>query len=438
MSSVLFKNITKNNMIYNPLTKRWLDPSKQTARKLNQTLGPTHLYKRKKKIIKPKFSPFKYNSSLNNNENVLDVGRSIMGKVKSKYINIDSGKFITISQSRNDSYLYKYTFKSYKNDSVLKQFMNKNSREFKTFLKITIVPYYSCQNIKQREKFVKKSPVYKEIELYHVANNLMNDNVSKSFAYCFNKKYLNKYWSMYKNTPHTILMTEDISDSYITLQNFLQSSNLPTCVLFELLYNLHTMDLIGLKHMDLHSENIYIKKLKKKEFRRYEMLIDNEFKYFYVDTSHVIKIIDFDGGSKSQPKFNNVKQHYKTIVENPEVWSGSLNSNNKTNFLKVIHTLVTISLNKNSLTTDLKMIGLKNIPFINNLNIRHNVYNSNFLKRYGFLIENWSDKITKLLKIHNSLLKDITSLFLNIDTFGENMNKNKAYITLSQRNLFTK
>jgi len=59
------------------------------------------------------------------------------------------------------------------------------------------------------------------------------------------------------------------------------------------------------------------------------------------------------------------------------------------------------------------------------------------LSTSGYLVDNWSRRDFKFLKIHNSLIKDIAAIFLNLDVFSKNVNNKKIDKTLSQRNLFS-
>jgi len=102
--------------------------------------------------------------------------------------------------------------------------------------------------------------------------------------------------------------------------------------------------------------------LKKPELRKYEMFIGATFKKAYIETTHIIKIIDFDGGSKSIPKYAKVKEHYKPSIKNPEIWSGVESTNKKSNLIKLIHTINITSRNK-AYMKNFEFVGINKVQF---------------------------------------------------------------------------
>ena len=136
---------------------------------------------------------FIYNSRLNEPKNILNVGRTIIGKLKSKKININSSTFIKKAVSRTGAYLYKYTFKLYSADKHILKFLNKNTRSIKCFLKIS--PIESYAKYKMRTEDIESRPEFKETQLFKITNKLYDDNVLHTFVYSFNS-FLLKNWSI--------------------------------------------------------------------------------------------------------------------------------------------------------------------------------------------------------------------------------------------------
>ena len=166
--------------------------------------------------------------------------------------------------------------------------------------------------------------------------------------------------------------------------------------------------------MDLHSDNIYIKKLKKTKSIKYDILIDSKIHSFYVKTTHELKIIDFDGSQKSQIMNKSLKNGFKNKINNPESITGkSTKYTNRTNILKIIHTLLFENPKIKSKLIKFGIKSNKGIPFTKEFKFKES-YNKNALNKYGLYIKNLQAKKIKFLKVNNNIVWNINKIMKTI------------------------
>ena len=260
---------------------------------------------------------------------------------------------------------------------------------------------------------IHQSPNLKEIKLFSVTNKLVDSSVLNSFVYSFNESMLHKNYAKFGNKSYSILITEELTNDYKELTSYLQShKTLPECVLFELIYTLHTLNIIKLKHMDLHGANIFIKTLPKSEHKmiKYEAVVSNQLHSFYVPTTHVIKIIDLDSGNKQSYVQSSLKNIYKEKINNPHKFTGKVKTNDKSNILKLIHTLIRSNPSQ-SIADQLYYMGIRSssttqsVPFFPNADSVDSglQYNKMYLKKYGLLLKLSNGKLN-FLPIDNSVI----------------------------------
>lgn len=299
-----------------------------------------------------------------------------------------------------------------------------NCNKKKVFIKITEVKSLN-------------SPSVKEIKFYKLTNTLLNNNIINSVPYCYNNDYLKTDTVKIKNKLFSILITDDlVYKGYLTMHEFFKLyKKIPESILFELLYTLHTFDKIKLKHMDLHADNIYIKKLKEPINIQYEMIIDNNIKQFYVKTKYVLKVIDFDGSQKNSIQNKIMKNNFTKSIKNPESITGKSTKNtNRVNILKIVHTILHENIKSDKLLGKFWVKSNKGIPFTNKFKFG-NFMNRNALNRYGLYIKNLSAKKIKFLKLNNSIVYDIKKIFKHILKQKIYIKKMKYNITYSQLRL---
>jgi hypothetical protein len=260
---------------------------------------------------------------------------------------------------------------------------------------------------------VRYSPNLKEIELFKTTNKLLEKQILNSFVYCYNPFVLDKNWTTYKKTSYSVLLTEPLGKDFIEIYKYIYNHKIiPKCILFEIVYTLHTLNLIGMKHMDLHGGNVFIKKLPKNEFhvRRYDAVVNGEIMSFFVPTTHTIKIIDLDSGHKE--KSNIATTNFKEKINNPHKFTGRVHTDPRSNMLKIAHTFMTSSKHPANMRNQLWQLGIRgetDVPFFPNENSLHSTtkqyYDKMYFANHGILINIKKQNLKfKFLKIDDSMI----------------------------------
>lgn len=303
--------------------------------------------------------------------------------------------------TRTAPYLYNGIFK-YKDN------------EIKTFIKMSEISSINNSQVK-------------EIELYKITNKLILNKILNSIVYCFNDLFLNSSIEKHNNKVYTSLVLEDVTE-YKSLEMYLKThKKLPNCVIFELVYTLHIFDRIQMKHMDLHGENIYVKRLPEKERKviKYSVILDNKVEIFYVPTDYSVKIIDFDGGQKNSMKQNNpIKNEFKGKVNNPKVYPYRKVKESRVNILRLIHTIQSIRPSRN-ITNQLYQMRMGTnrnvVPFYpnqNTLDVNHSKIYKNYLKKFGYVVS--KNNKSNMIELNNRIVR-------RPETILKNMLKGKIY-----------
>lgn len=399
----------------------------------------------------------------------LDIFLNIFNKNRKKGVDMYSMDRIGKLNSRSQPELYSISLKFTNPNAVVKRYGTNQTHLLPTFMKISNIKNTWKKDIRKRTSAIHASPVYKEIELYKVCNLLQDDNVIDTVAYYLNDKIVHKNWGIHNNSVYTTLFTENLSvQGFIPFYDFkFPNKFVPEDVIFQLMYTLHCFEIIGLKHMDLHALNFYIKDLKKEEKVKYEILLNKKQRAFYVKRRYRIKIIDFDGGSKTRPRpYVNFK--YKMEIHNPGVFTGRTKGyyppGPKANLLKIIHTLTVYNLGKASMTTNrnLKNMEVKykqmkltntngDVPFFTRKNNESlfpntknskiykslieqfgiNGFNTELFKNYGLLI----DTENNFININDGIIIGIDDMLSSMADSGLYQSKFEHTKKLSQRNL---
>ena len=364
----------------------------------------------------------------------------LYSKLLKKHVDIYTSTEIGISNTSTSAFLYKDKYKLSKVNHLTKTYGKGNMQHISAFVKITEI------EVNKYNKNIKKSPNLKEIELFNTTNKLVDLGILNSFVYSFNKLLLNKSYGKFEGKPYSVLITEDISKDYKELTSYIRSHKLlPECVLFELVYTLHTLNHIKMKHMDLHGANIFIKTLPKSEHKliKYEAVVNNQMYSFYVPTTHVIKIIDLDSGHKSNNISNQINIAFKEKINNPYKFTGKVKTNNKSNILKLLHTLIRSNPTK-SIADQLFYMGLRSntsVPFYpssNNIQLSKSTYNNKYLKEYGLLMNTKNEQF-HFLNIPDSVVWTPDRMLFEMIRMGKfQQSTNKQHLIYSQKNLYKK
>lgn len=436
----------KRKFIFNPSTGRWIDYTKPPGSLLKPRTSNDIRYF----VLNP--NTRRYVDPLKNIGQTLSCNSNIFNSLDifPSNINISNYRCIGKAKSRTQPLLYAFMIK----------FPGYNT-PYNIFAKIS--PSLMYPHIP-----VEKTPTFNEILLHKITNKLIQLKVLDSFVFCYNH-ILKTQIHVINSIPHTILLTEDVSN-YTPLYHFIKSKKeIPECVIFEILYTLHTMSQIGLFHMDLHANNIYVKKLPRAEYIKYELSNNGkDFFHFTVKTTHVVKIIDLDGGSKRKTNIPNLKPVFKnTTINNIFSITGMVHKlDPKSNLLKFIHTIVhktnTFNIMSNNLQNlefkddtivkrnsktiqKLKNLGVVNmfnrVPFSSSLNVNMPPgvkYNKTFLYKYGFLVNN-SEKYIKNIQyypIQDNIIQYIQTIFTDMYEKKLFQSNHVVNTTYSQRGLY--
>ena len=214
-----------------------------------------------------------------------------------------------------------------------------------------------------------ESPSSVEVRFFELTNRLQERGICDTFVRSYNhflKRHIVKHpetvekdyyldddgVAVWDSTyPHdrsefhpylTMLLTDDIS-SYSTLESTLRgrlTDNEHACILFQLFYAIQCLAQINMAHMDLHDGNIYVKKLRGIQHRKYTYLShDNTFKTVIIPITHDVKIIDLDGSYKFEAG-KNVKAEFRSAIRNRHMTTGDPleKGNPRYNAIKIAHT----------------------------------------------------------------------------------------------------
>ncbi|MBP06066.1 MAG: hypothetical protein CL728_04880 [Chloroflexi bacterium] len=157
---------------------------------------------------------------------------------------------------------------------------------------------------------INVNPTMKEIEFYTILNKLNKLKVLDTIPICYNDKIVKKY------STHSVLFIENI-ETHSMLRSFNKRHDMR--ILFEIAYTLDIFNQIGLRHMDLHWNNIIV--YKTDDYNKYYKytLRDNTVAYI-PGFGYRIKIFDFDGSVKLETP--NVLPGLQKEIMNPVEYTG--------------------------------------------------------------------------------------------------------------------
>ena len=304
-------------------------------------------------------------------------------------------------------------------------------------------------NIKNINVFCKivdvthSKTVVQESKLYNVTNQLLKDNVLNTIVYCYNNQFLKKTSFKYYNENFAAIITEDIS-TYQTFHEFLlklvkKDERIPFEIIFQIIYTLHTFNLVKIYHTDLHGGNIFIQKLKNTIYVEYIVLLKGQNVKFYIPQNYQVKIIDFDLSTKKKSNIPKIKEVYNTNITNPNGYFGNINRNNRTNILKVIHSIYIPTSMSHKIFGQLFDLGIRGkngkIPFFQNSRSK-NADETHF-KTFGYSVSVSESKNMTFTDLTDKIStpEEILRYMANNRWFLEKPN-NCNIVKLSQTNLF--
>jgi len=206
------------------------------------------------------------------------------------------------------------------------------------------LPQYSLRAfVKVTPEFTTTTPsmAQTEIDICTVISHAIDRQMSPHFVYNYNNKIISRNTIIlpflvdfgnhsYSNT-FTILINQDLSGPSLFHSLSFKSSPLPKHIpnmrhsttqivlLLQIIHSLYTLALLGIKHLDLHYNNILIVQTFDSPNVSYQYDItsfDGSIVSFYLpNVGFIVKIIDFDGAVKfPRPSFS---APFKPSINNP-------------------------------------------------------------------------------------------------------------------------
>jgi hypothetical protein len=251
--------------------------------------------------------------------------------------------------------------------------------EYRVFVKISDCKIINdgAREIANNKINAKQSPSYVETKFFKLTNNMNEQDVCRSFVYCFNEKSLITSLLKTNDGYKTMLITEDIT-SFIPFHVFIKTaSDLDIShILFQLMYSLQCMNMIHMTHTDLHFGNMYVMKRPELShmYDRYTFnTINKGYKSIDIRCTHQLKIIDLDGAHKQRvftKRFNH-KRFTHRIPNVHQTWGNTSTFNKRFDLIKVLFHLYEA---RPDLRRLLMTLGIKNsagtVPFYTHRELR--------------------------------------------------------------------
>lgn len=319
--------------------------------------------------------------------------------------------------------------------------------EMKTRTKCQIIK----TKIKNTEVVIKYSPIkeninpkesatYSEIKMLEITNKLKDDKICDNFVRSYNRKYLKGDIIKDEGKWKTMLITENLkAKGYERLKTKIRNIERKDLkdIIFKIIYSISCMGHMNMGHMDLHFDNIYIKKAKTDTniYDEYEyMYKEGKYEKVYIKSKYEIKIIDFDGAYKMKSGNKKLKRKYRKEIKNINIYSGRVTkANPRTNVMKVLH-----ELEENEIMNKINYIKDENgrIPYknkdIKEIINKHKNIHKEFTKKYGIYMK---EKEDELVELSNNDVKTPMRILKEMKMRNNKKNK-KIRKKYTQKNLF--
>ena len=252
-----------------------------------------------------------YNTLLKNNNNFNTIYNNDSLYINSQ-INKDKPNSLTLNNNKKTKKISKSTDTSSGSAVFIVKgktgkFQNKNFIIKKTF-------------IKNKDKLAKNKSK-NECIIYKYIRNLVKYNICPFIYYGFQCK--KKKISKRQTVQFLILNTNQQNTTLKTLNDMIDKEKLLDklqefyIILFQIMYTLKCFDLIGIKHNDLHFDNIFLELKLNEKNSIYQLLKENKKQttnysindktYEIPNIDYTVKIYDFDLASKNNRDENNRK-----------------------------------------------------------------------------------------------------------------------------------
>lgn len=172
-----------------------------------------------------------------------------------------------------------------------------------------------------------KSAAAVEVEINAVTSRAVALKVCPHFTFCYNEVLGCRTKIERKNAKYVVLLSEILNG--MTLYDCMKHHHIlkdPTTqivILVQMMHALHTLHLMGIKHMDLHYGNIYlIPTYKSSGYNTYNIYLnknDGYSKFHLPEVGYEVKLIDYDGSIKFS-RFDILnKRELGVKINNPEM-----------------------------------------------------------------------------------------------------------------------
>ena len=151
-----------------------------------------------------------------------------------------------------------------------------------------------------------------------------------------------------------------------------------------------------------------------------------------------------DSGHKTNGVPKTIKKEFQNVVMNPFKFTGKVNTNDKSNILKLLHTLIRSNPIR-SIANQLFYMGMRSssktqsVPFYptsNSIVLNKSTYDNSYLKNYGLLMKTSNKKI-KFLNIPNNVVWSTDRMLFEMIQMGKFQQPTKKHHEIySQKHLY--
>jgi hypothetical protein len=283
-----------------------------------------------------------------------------------------------------------------------------------------------------------------EEKIYNITNQLLDQGVADTVVYSFTRKFLKSNSMTVGAERYNVLLLSSISN-YTSLSSFLKTlksrrSAIPYDILLQIVYTLHIFNKIGIYHTDLHLKNMYVLRLPQSQQKtvQYSLLGGTSL---HIKRVFKVQIIDFDSAVKKRVGAGSLKEAFKPRIGNPESYFRNTNRNNRTNILKVVHSLLS-SLIYTRVTDQLLAVGLRSktgLPFFpreNSISLDGNNkkhLNRYHLTKYGYAVKETDKNQYEFIKLSNTTVHSPHSSLITMSRIPQFFSTSRsASVTFSE------